>query len=171
LGWHSRGARGLAFRSRPAHDRSIEAFNFVTEQFAVPVDPIDKHVGARLRMRRLMLEMSQTDVGNALGLTFQQIQKYEKGANRISASRLQLLCDVLKVSVSFFFDETLRVQETLNLTVLATDHEGAAMDGFLATSDGLRLVTAFMRIGDPRIRRAIVALVEQIATGPDSLVH
>ena len=64
-------------------------------------NPIDKHVGARLRMRRLMLGMSQSDVADALGLTFQQVQKYEKGSNRISASRLQHLCAILKVSVPF----------------------------------------------------------------------
>jgi transcriptional regulator with XRE-family HTH domain len=65
---------------------------------------IDKHVGSRVRMRRLMLDMSQTDVADALGLTFQQVQKYEKGANRISASRLQHLSQILQVPVPFFFE-------------------------------------------------------------------
>ena len=68
------------------------------------VHPTDKYVGARLRMRRLMLDMSQSEIANALGLTFQQVQKYEKGTNRISASRLQHLCVILKVPVPFFFD-------------------------------------------------------------------
>jgi transcriptional regulator with XRE-family HTH domain len=62
-----------------------------------PLNPTDKHVGSRLRMRRLMLDMSQTDVANALGLTFQQLQKYEKGSNRVSASRLQHLSQILQV--------------------------------------------------------------------------
>ena len=68
------------------------------------INPIDKHVGSRLRMRRLMLDMSQTDIANALGLTFQQVQKYEKGTNRISASRLQHLSQILQVPVPFFFE-------------------------------------------------------------------
>jgi transcriptional regulator with XRE-family HTH domain len=67
-------------------------------------NPIDKHVGSRLRMRRLMLDMSQTDIADALGLTFQQVQKYEKGSNRISASRLQQLSQILQVPVPFFFE-------------------------------------------------------------------
>jgi transcriptional regulator with XRE-family HTH domain len=80
-------------------------------------------------MRRLVLNKSQAEVANALGLTFQQLQKYEKGANRISASRLQLLCAILQVPVSFFFDGLPDVPET--------DGESAALNGFLATSDGV----------------------------------
>jgi transcriptional regulator with XRE-family HTH domain len=68
------------------------------------LNPIDKHVGSRLRMRRLMLDMSQTDIADALGLTFQQVQKYEKGRNRISASRLQHISQILQVLVPFFFE-------------------------------------------------------------------
>jgi transcriptional regulator with XRE-family HTH domain len=68
------------------------------------INPTDKHVGSRLRMRRLMFDMSQTDVADALGLTFQQLQKYEKGTNRISASRLQHTSQILQVPVSFFFE-------------------------------------------------------------------
>jgi transcriptional regulator with XRE-family HTH domain len=67
-------------------------------------DPIDKHVGSRVRMGRLMLGTSQETLGNKLGITFQQVQKYEKGTNRISASRLQAMCEVLQVPVSFFFE-------------------------------------------------------------------
>src|SRR3989442_15636192 len=66
-------------------------------------NPIDKHVGTRVRMRRMMLEMSQTALGGALGITFQQVQKYEKSTNRISASRLQQVCDILQVPIAFFF--------------------------------------------------------------------
>jgi len=67
-------------------------------------NPIDRHVGSRVRMRRMMLSMSQEKLGDALGLTFQQIQKYEKGTNRIGASRLQQIAHILQVTVSFFFD-------------------------------------------------------------------
>jgi transcriptional regulator with XRE-family HTH domain len=122
-------------------------------------NPIDKHVGARVRMRRLMMNMSQSEIGNALGLTFQQIQKYENGANRISASRLQSLCAVLKVPVPFFFEGLPDAPET--------DGETAALDSFFATSDGVALAAAFGRIRNANVRRAIVALVEQIVAEPE----
>jgi transcriptional regulator with XRE-family HTH domain len=129
------------------------------------VDPIDKYVGARLRMRRLMLGMSQTDVANALGLTFQQVQKYEKGTNRISASRLQRLCEILKVPIPFFFEGA---PASIGLPDLdAKVQPPSYVNDFLATSDGLALVAAYARVRDPKVRRAIVALVEQIAPEPD----
>ena len=113
-------------------------------------------------MRRMMLSMSQEKLGDALGLTFQQVQKYEKGTNRIGASRLQQISNILQVPVAFFFEG-------------APDLGGPRAPGskdapsptyvadFLATSDGLALTKAFMRIGDPKLRRRIVDLVEQIA--------
>ena len=113
-------------------------------------------------MRRMMLSMSQEKLGDALGLTFQQVQKYEKGTNRIGASRLQQIASILQVPVAFFFEG-------------APDPAGARPLGgndapsptyvsdFLATSDGLALTKAFMRIADPKLRRRIVDLVEQIA--------
>jgi transcriptional regulator with XRE-family HTH domain len=125
-------------------------------------NPIDKHVGSRVRMRRMMLSMSQEKLGDALGLTFQQVQKYEKGTNRIGASRLQQISNILQVPVAFFFEG-------------APDITGGRAPGskdapsptyvadFLATSDGLALTKAFMRIPDPKLRRRIVDLVEQIA--------
>jgi transcriptional regulator with XRE-family HTH domain len=75
----------------------------------IRINPIDKHVGSRARMRRIMLNKSQTEVADALGLTFQQLQKYEKGENRIGASRLQQLCRILEVPVAFFFEGAPRV--------------------------------------------------------------
>ncbi len=121
--------------------------------------PTDEHVGARLRMRRLMLDKSQEEIAKALGLTFQQVQKYEKGANRISASRLQQLCKVLSVPVPFFFEGLPDTPEV--------DGESTALNGVLATSDGIALASAYMLIRDPKVRRAIVALVEQIGAEPD----
>jgi transcriptional regulator with XRE-family HTH domain len=121
-------------------------------------------------MRRLMLNMSQAEIGNALGVTFQQVQKYENGTNRVSASRLQHLCAILSVPVSFFFDGAPRGGELPDPPEVETDGEAAALDAFLATSDGLALAKAFARIR-PKVRRAIVALVEQIAAEPDSRVH
>jgi transcriptional regulator with XRE-family HTH domain len=124
----------------------------------------DKHVGSRVRMRRLMLDMSQTQLGDALGLTFQQVQKYEKGRNRIGASRLQHLSQILQVPVPFFFEGA---PAAASVATVARDTADAPspdyVSDFLATSAGLELVKAFMCIENRKLRRAIVELVEQIA--------
>jgi transcriptional regulator with XRE-family HTH domain len=125
------------------------------------LDPIDKHVRSRLRMRRLMLDMSQTDIADALGLTFQQVQKYEKGTNRIGASRLQHISQILQVPVPFFFEGG-PAAPVLESAGKETDFPASYVTDFLATSDGLSLVKAFMLIEDPKLRRAIVRLVEAI---------
>ncbi len=127
-------------------------------------NPIDKHVGSRVRMRRMMLNMSQEKLGDALGLTFQQVQKYEKGTNRIGASRLQQISHILQVPVSFFFDGAPHVQGAARTDGVGEAPSPAYVSDFLATSDGLALTKAFMRIGDSKLRRRIVELVEQIAT-------
>ena len=130
-------------------------------------NPIDKHVGSRVRMRRMMLAMSQEKLGDALGLTFQQVQKYEKGTNRIGASRLQQIAQILQVPVSFFFEGAPSLQS--GEIELSKDAPSASyVSEFLATSEGLSLTKAFMRIQDARIRRRIVDLVEEIA-GPSAL--
>jgi transcriptional regulator with XRE-family HTH domain len=126
------------------------------------MSPIDKYVGKRVRMRRLMLGMSQGALADQLGLTFQQVQKYEKGTNRISASRLQHMCHILQVPVPFFFDGAPHVAGQVGKGVEAP--LAAYIPDFLATSDGLALVKAFMQIGDSELRRSIVRLVEDMAT-------
>src|SRR5215831_18758366 len=98
---------------------------------------IDKHVGARVRMRRMMLNMSQSDLGEALGITFQQIQKYEKGTNRVSASRLQQIAQVLRVPVPFFFDGVAHFESDQKANQQAA--LPAEMVEFFATRDGLAL--------------------------------
>lgn len=123
-------------------------------------NPTDKYVGSRVRMRRLMLEMSQGKLGEKLGLTLQQVQKYEKGTNRIGASRLQHISQILKVPVSFFFDGALGKQ--------ADDGSSKApvadyVSDFLSSSDGLALTKAFTNIKDSKLRRRVVDLVEEIA--------
>src|SRR5271163_457324 len=129
-------------------------------------NPIDKHVGSRVRMRRLMLDMSQTDVADALGLTFQQVQKYEKGSNRIGASRLQHISQILQVPVPFFFEGAPTASGVRQAAKGTADAPSPAyVTDFLATSDGLSLVKAFMCIEDPKLRRSIVRLVEEIAAG------
>ena len=126
-------------------------------------NPIDKHVGSRVRMRRMMLAMSQEKLGDALGLTFQQVQKYEKGTNRIGASRLQQISHILQVPVSFFFDGAPIIAGMPLPEGVSEAPSPAYVSDFLATSDGLALTKAFMRIDDSKLRRRIVDLVEQIA--------
>jgi transcriptional regulator with XRE-family HTH domain len=126
-------------------------------------NPIDKHVGSRVRMRRMMLAMSQEKLGDALGLTFQQVQKYEKGTNRIGASRLQQISHILQVPVSFFFDGAPIIAGMPRPEGVSEAPSPAYVSDFLATSDGLALTKAFMRIDDSKLRRRIVDLVEQIA--------
>ena len=124
-------------------------------------DPTDKHVGARVRMRRMMLSMSQEKLGDALGLTFQQVQKYEKGTNRIGASRLQHISNILQVPISFFFEGVPRAPGQSN--GMSEAPSPAYVSDFLATSDGLALTKSFMKIKNGKLRRRIVELVEQVA--------
>jgi transcriptional regulator with XRE-family HTH domain len=124
-------------------------------------NPIDRHVGSRVRMRRMMLGMSQEKLGNALKLTFQQVQKYEKGTNRIGASRLSQIADALNVSVSFFYEGA--PGSSSRADGMGEAASPAYISDFLATSDGLALVKAFQQIEDGKVRRRIVDLVEAIA--------
>ena len=126
-------------------------------------NPIDKHVGSRVRMRRMMLSMSQEKLGDALGLTFQQVQKYEKGTNRIGASRLQQISHILQVPVAFFFEGAPNIPGGSRIDGAGEAPSPAYVSDFLATSDGLSLTKAFMRIKDSKLRRRIVDLVEEIA--------
>ena len=125
-------------------------------------NPIDKHVGARVRMRRMMISMSQEKLGEKLGITFQQIQKYEKGTNRIGASRLQQIANVLGVPVAFFFEGAPVPDGSIG--GFSESASPAYVSDFLATSDGLALTKAFMKIADSKVRRRIVDLVEAIAS-------
>lgn len=129
-------------------------------------NPIDKHVGSRVRMRRMMLSMSQEKLGDALGLTFQQVQKYEKGTNRIGASRLQQISTILQVPVAFFFEGAPNLQP-LTGEGFKDAPSPAFVSDFLATSEGLALTKAFMRIKEAKLRRRIVDLVEEIAGSGD----
>jgi transcriptional regulator with XRE-family HTH domain len=123
---------------------------------------VDVYVGARLRMRRTMLGMSQSRLGELLGVTFQQVQKYEKGTNRIGASRLQHISQILKVPVSFFFDgvsgPAKQGEDGMPKPPVA-DY----VSDFLSSSDGLALTKAFTNIKDSKLRRRVVDLVEEIA--------
>lgn len=119
--------------------------------------PVDIHVGGRVRMRRVLLGMSQEKLGDSLGLTFQQVQKYEKGANRIGASRLWELSRILDVPIGFFYEN-------------AVDPDGFGEDGaqdyvteFVYSGEGLNVVKYFSRISDPNIRRSIVNMIRAVA--------
>ena len=138
-------------------DRHIGA---VTAAKKAP-NPTDQHVGRRVRMRRMMLSMSQEKLGAALGLTFQQVQKYEKGTNRIGASRLQQMSHILQVPIAFFFEgaPNASAQHGSNRSALSM----AEIDDFVSDPNGLRLIEAFMRIDNAALRRRIVMLVQEIA--------
>ncbi len=122
---------------------------------------IDRHVGSRVRMRRMMLAMSQEKLGDALDLTFQQVQKYEKGTNRIGASRLQQISHILQVPVEFFFEGAPNLHGSGG--GMKDAPSVSYISDFLATSEGLSLTKAFTRIKEPKLRRRIVDLVEEIA--------
>lgn len=129
-------------------------------------DPIDRHVGSRVRMQRILMKMSQEKLGEALGLTFQQVQKYEKGLNRIGASRLQQISKTLSVPPSFFFEGA------PNLGVadgngFAEESSSQYVVDFLSTAEGLHLNRAFARIKDAKIRKRVLDLVAALAE-PDA---
>ena len=121
-------------------------------------NPVDLHVGARIRMRRKILGVSQERLAEDLGLTFQQVQKYERGANRVSASKLYEIAKSLQSSVAYFFEG-----------LADTTGEGVAESGepfvhdFLMTSEGLELAALFPRITRPKVRRRILELVRSMA--------
>jgi transcriptional regulator with XRE-family HTH domain len=128
-------------------------------------NPTDRHVGSRVRMRRILLAMSQEELGAALGLSFQQVQKYERGANRIGASRLQQISHILQVPVEFFFEGAPNASAPHGSNGSALSM--AQIDDFVSDSDGLRLIRAFMRIDNPELRLRIVMLVQEIAGDDD----
>jgi transcriptional regulator with XRE-family HTH domain len=122
---------------------------------------IDSYVGARIRMRRQLLGMSQERLGEQIGVTFQQVQKYEKGINRIGASRLQRIAEVLQTSPSFFFEQENSEPLTLQGLDLSANMDPVAE--FLRTKEGLVLNRAFLKIADSIIRETVIALVKAMA--------
>ena len=129
-------------------------------------NPIDIHVGSRIRLRRTMLGMSQEKLGESLGITFQQIQKYEKGTNRVGASRLQNISNILNVPVSFFFEDAPGDSGTTASGFAEASSSNYVVD-FLSSSEGLQLNRAFVKISDAKVRRKIVELVKALAAETD----
>jgi transcriptional regulator with XRE-family HTH domain len=129
-------------------------------------NPMDIHVGSRVRLRRMVIGMSQEKLGEKMGLTFQQIQKYEKGTNRIGASRLYQLALILDVPVQFFFEDAPVGMTGRNLAVGAGFAEAkteAYLLDFLNSRDGLELNRAFVKITDPKVRKRVVELVRALS--------
>jgi transcriptional regulator with XRE-family HTH domain len=128
--------------------------------------PIDVHVGSRVRLRRTLLGMSQEKLGEALGLTFQQVQKYERGVNRIGASRLFDLARVLDVPIGFFFDDMPDAMGGGANTRSRTAGFAEAQDGFeddtLHRRETLELVRAYYRITDPAVRKRVFELIKSL---------
>lgn len=135
-------------------------------------NPIDVHVGGRVRLRRTLLGMSQEKLGEAIGLTFQQVQKYERGANRIGASRLFDLSRVLDVPVSFFFDDmsedTSQQSPRMMATIEGFEEPTATFEADPMTKrETLELVRAYYRITDPQVRKRVFELAKTLATASE----
>ncbi len=118
----------------------------------------DAYVGSRVRMRRKMLGLSQEKLGEELGITFQQVQKYEKGANRIGASRLQTISQILEVPIGYFFP-----QEPAVAGGMGENSQSDYVSDFMMSSEGIELNRAFARIKDPKLRRKVIDLVRTMA--------
>jgi transcriptional regulator with XRE-family HTH domain len=129
-------------------------------------NPIDLHVGSRVRLRRMLLGLSQEKLADQLGLTFQQVQKYEKGINRIGASRLFDLAQVLSVPVQFFYDDApvaVTAEHAAGEPSVAARPVDDDLVDFLHSREGIELTKAFLRISDQKVRRSIVELVRALA--------
>jgi len=136
-------------------------------------NPVDVHVGNRVRLRRTLLGMSQEKLGESLGLTFQQVQKYERGANRIGASRLWDLSRVLDCPVAFFFEEMDSETQSAsprNLSVETPDLEPREGDQ-MTKRETLELVRAYYKIRDYHVRRRIYELAKSLATNKEGVVE
>ena len=138
--------------------------------------PIDAHVGERVRLRRMMLGMPQGKLASSLGIAFQQVQKYEKGQNRISAGRLWDISRILDVPVTFFFEgmtsaplpegssETHGVREPDSEGPYYPSESESLISGFVSSREGYHLVSAFIRIEDPKVRRQLIDLARVLAS-------
>tara|TARA_R110002111_G_scaffold45711_1_gene82615 strand:- start:398 stop:817 length:420 start_codon:yes stop_codon:yes gene_type:complete len=129
-------------------------------------NPVDMHVGSRIRLRRQLMKMSQEKLGDELGVTFQQVQKYERGANRVGASRLYRLSRVLEVPIQFFFED---LSDLPLVAGMAEGDQTPIVYNFIQSSDGVSLAEAFSRIGDAKVRRRVLELVRTLAAEQDEM--
>jgi transcriptional regulator with XRE-family HTH domain len=123
-------------------------------------NPTDIYVGSRIRMRRNMIGLSQERLADRLGVTFQQVQKYEKGTNRVGASRLQAIATTLAVPISYFFQQE---DGLLSLDGIDAPSDERALSNFLSTKEGVMLNQAFLKIKDTKVRRSVIALTKALA--------
>lgn len=130
-------------------------------------NPTDIHVGSRIRLRRNMLGMSQEKLGESLGITFQQIQKYEKGTNRVGASRLQAIATILGVPVAFLFED-LPGQNSALASGFSEDASTAFALEFCTSAEGLQLNRSFVKISDAKVRRKIIELIKTLSSDSDN---
>lgn len=130
-------------------------------------NPVDQHVGSRVRLRRMLLGMSQERLGESMGLTFQQVQKYEKGVNRIGASRLFQISKILDVPVQFFFEEAPHSDDRRTPGMAEADSEAFILE-FLNSREGLELNRAFVKIADPKVRKSVVDLMRALSASSDN---
>ncbi len=126
-------------------------------------NPTDIHVGSRIRLRRNMMGMSQEKLGDMLGITFQQIQKYEKGTNRVGASRIQAISEILEVPVAFFFED-IPGHDAVVPRGLSEDPSTMRTMDFVTSAEGLQLNRAFVKIADTKVRRRLLDLVKALAS-------
>jgi transcriptional regulator with XRE-family HTH domain len=160
--------KGQGVKNRMSKEEGVDDEVDIERSSRKP-NPIDAHVGTRVRLRRMLLGMSQEKLGEHLGLTFQQVQKYEKGVNRIGASRLFDLSRVLGVPVQFFYDEApTDIAETAPVPGFAERPTETYVIEFLSTREGLELNKAFVKITDPRVRRSVVELVRALGGDDDA---
>jgi transcriptional regulator with XRE-family HTH domain len=131
-------------------------------------NPVDAHVGSRVRLRRMLLGMSQERLGESMGLTFQQVQKYEKGVNRIGASRLFQISKILDVPIQFFFEEAPHVGGGHPVKGMGEPDSEAFILEFLNSREGLELNRAFVKIADPKVRKSVVDLVRALSASGTS---
>jgi len=129
-------------------------------------NPIDMHVGSRIRLRRNIVGMSQEKLGDSLGITFQQVQKYEKGTNRVGASRLQAIASILSVPVSFFFDDA--PGSEVSQGGLSEDFPERSLLDFSTSSEGLQLTRAYTAISDAKVRRKVLDLVKALGAAGEA---
>jgi transcriptional regulator with XRE-family HTH domain len=132
-------------------------------------NPIDVHVGARIRLRRTLLGVSQEKLAEAIGLTFQQVQKYEKGSNRVSSSRLYDLARILEVPLSYFFEDmSAGVSAQTPSALMKSKHQPEIAPGHdpLAKRETLEFVRAYYRIADPAVRKRVFELTKAVAKAP-----
>lgn len=130
-------------------------------------NPTDIHVGSRIRLRRNMIGMSQEKLGESLGITFQQIQKYEKGTNRVGASRLQAISEILSVPVAFFFEDAPSADGEAPRGFSEESSTSYVVD-FLSSAEGVQLNRAFVKISNPKVRRKLIDLAKALADdGPE----